>query len=86
MLFHNVSNLCIKEIIIGADLEKIRFHWLETEFIINFDYYSQSCWFDTQDPHSLAETPALFNLLTQNKALCAIIFLYRYIVGKDISE
>ncbi len=67
LLLSNVPNLCIKEIVIGADLENIRFHWLETEFIINFDYYSQSCWFDTQDPHSLAETPALFNLLTQNK-------------------
>ena len=66
LLLSNVSNLCIKEIIIGADLENIRFQWLEAEFIVSFDYYSQSCWFDTQDPHSLSETQALFTILTQN--------------------
>lgn len=66
LLLSNVPNMCIKEIIIGADLENVRFQWLDTEFIINFDFYSQSCWFETHDPHSLAETPTLFNLLTQH--------------------
>ena len=66
LLLNNVPNLCIKEIFIGADLENVRFLWLDTEFIVNFDYYSQSCWFDTQDPQTLVETNALFNLLTQN--------------------
>jgi hypothetical protein len=66
LLFSKVSNLCIKEIVIGADLENVRFLWLETEFILNFDYYSQSCWFNTHYPNSLAEINALFNLLTQN--------------------
>ncbi|MBL4899617.1 MAG: DUF3630 family protein [Colwellia sp.] len=65
LLLSNISNLCIKEVIIGADLENIRFQWLDKEFILNFDYYSQSCWFDTQNQHSLAEIQALFNILTK---------------------
>ncbi|MFT7008070.1 MAG: hypothetical protein ACJAXJ_002609 [Colwellia sp.] len=66
LLLSNISTLCIKEIVIGADLENIRFQWLNTEYILNFDYYSQSCWFETQYPQSLTETNALFTLLTQN--------------------
>ncbi len=66
LLLSNISNLEIREVIIGADLENVRFQWLDTEFILNFDYYSQSCWFDTQNSQSLAETNALFDLLTQN--------------------
>ncbi|PCI52895.1 MAG: hypothetical protein COB45_11495 [Gammaproteobacteria bacterium] len=66
LLLNNISSLCIKEMVIGADLENVRFQWLDTEFIVNFDYYSQSCWFETQGHDNLAETLALFNLLTQN--------------------
>lgn len=66
LLLSNILNLSIKEVIIGADLENVRFLWLNTEFILNFDYYSQSCWFDTQSSRSLTETNALFNLLTHN--------------------
>ncbi|NQY87236.1 MAG: DUF3630 domain-containing protein [Colwellia sp.] len=66
LLLSNVSSLCIKDIVIGADLENVRFQWLDTEFIINFDYYSQSCWIDTQDPLSIAITHSLFKLLVQN--------------------
>jgi hypothetical protein len=66
LLLSKTKNLCIKETIIGADLENVRFEWKNTEFIINFDYYSQSCWFDTQDPDRLMEVHALFNLLTQD--------------------
>ncbi|WP_114324946.1 DUF3630 family protein [Candidatus Colwellia aromaticivorans] len=66
LLLSDISSLNIKEVVIGADLESVRFQWLDTEFILNFDYYSQSCWFEAQDPHSLAETLTLFTLLTQN--------------------
>ena len=66
LLLGNVSNVRIKEIVIGADLENIRFQWLDTEFILNFDYYSQSCWFDTQYSLSLTQTNDLFTLLTKN--------------------
>ncbi|MBL4764496.1 MAG: DUF3630 family protein [Colwellia sp.] len=66
LLLSNVSSLCIKDIVIGADLENVRFQWLDTEFIINFDYYSQSCWIDTQDSYSIAKTHSLFKLLVQN--------------------
>jgi len=66
LLLNNVSNLCIKEIIIGADLENFRFHWLDNEFILNFDYYSQSCWIETQAAHSLTKIQTLFTLLLQD--------------------
>ncbi|MBL4823448.1 MAG: DUF3630 family protein [Colwellia sp.] len=66
LLLSNVANLCIKDIVIGADLENVRFQWLDTEFTINFDYYSQSCWIDTQDSYSIEKTHSLFKLLVQN--------------------
>lgn len=67
LLLNNIPNVSIKEVIIGADIESIRFQWKNTEFIVQFDYYSQSCWFDTQDSNSDSCTQDLFNLLTHNK-------------------
>jgi len=66
LLLSNVSNLCIKETIIGADLEQVRFQWLDTEFSVTFDYYSQSCWFDSQDLVSLTKIQSFFNVLNNN--------------------
>jgi hypothetical protein len=66
ILLNNIPNHCVKEIIIGADIENVRFQWRDTEFILNFDCYSQSCWFDAQEPYNVEETQALFNLLSQN--------------------
>ena len=33
----------------GADREDVRFSWCEHYFVLNFDYYSQSCWIEGQD-------------------------------------
>lgn len=66
LLLSNIPNLCIKEVVIGADLENVRFQWLDAEFTVSFDYYSQSCWFETQDSNHLTEIISLFDLLTQN--------------------
>jgi len=66
LLLSNIPSLCIKEVTKGADLENVRFHWLDTEFTLSFDYYSQSCWFDIQDSNRLTETSSLFKLLTKN--------------------
>jgi hypothetical protein len=63
LLLSDVSNITINEVIIGADRESIRFKCFDTDFIINFDYYSQSCWFDTQNSHSTIEISTLFDLL-----------------------
>jgi hypothetical protein len=63
LLLSDISNITINEIIIGADRESIRFKWFDSDFIINFDYYSQSCWFDLQNSHSTIEINDLFNLL-----------------------
>jgi hypothetical protein len=66
LLLSNIPDLCIKEVIIGADLENVRFQWLGAEFTVSFDYYSQSCWFDTVDSNCLTEVISLFNLLKKN--------------------
>ena len=55
-----------KEVTLGADRENVRFQWCHTEFVLNFDYYSQSCWFSTQYEISNHEIKPLFNLLTQS--------------------
>lgn len=57
----------IKEIIQGADRENIRFTWLQSEFILHFDYYSQSCWFSALDESSISAIPYLFNQLKNNE-------------------
>ena len=66
LLLSDITDLCIKEVVIGADLENVRFQWLNTEFTVSFDYYSQSCWFDTVDSNHLPEVISLFNLLKKN--------------------
>lgn len=66
LLFNNITNIHIKEVTVGADLEHIRFQWQDTEFIMHFEYYSQSCWLDTQDPQGVIEINSLFTLLQQN--------------------
>ena len=65
LLLDKVPNHLIKEITLGADRENIRFLWLNDEFVLNFDYYSQSCWFSAQDEISRLTIPPLFDLLTK---------------------
>lgn len=66
LLLGNISDLSTKEVIIGADLEHIRFQWQGTEFTLHFEYYSQSCWLDTQEPKCQTEITSLFNLLEKS--------------------
>ena len=53
----------------GADRESIRFYWQKTELVLNFDYYSQSCWFEGQANKILSTSPIYkfnFNPLAVN--------------------
>ena len=63
LLLAKVTNHQLKESIVGADRESIRFQWLDAEFIINFDYYSQSCWLSPNDDASQNKIHSMFNLL-----------------------
>ena len=67
LLLCNIPNLPIKEEVIGADLEHVRFQWLNTEFVLHFECYSQSCWLDTQDTHQPTDINSLFTLLNQSE-------------------
>jgi hypothetical protein len=53
----------IKETTIGADRECVRFMWSNAEFMLNFDYYSQSCWFSALDKVSTAQIQPVYNAL-----------------------
>lgn len=66
LLLDKIPNHLIKEITLGADSENIRFLWQNAEFVLNFDYYSQSCWFNAQDEISTLAILPLFNLLTKS--------------------
>jgi hypothetical protein len=66
LLLNKIPEHHVKEITLGADREDVRFQWLNAEFILNFDYYSQSCWVSAHDEVSTAEIQPLFNLLTQS--------------------
>ncbi len=63
LLLNTIPNHYVKEVTLGADRENIRFLWQGAEFILNFDYYSQSCWFSAQDDLSTSKIQPLFNLL-----------------------
>ena len=49
LLFFPINPVVIQEKIIGADRENIRFSWNDCYFVLNFEYYSQSCWIEGQD-------------------------------------
>ena len=66
LLLDKVPEHHLKEITLGADREDIRFQWRDAQFILNFDCYSQSCWFSVQDEMSQSEIHPLFNHLTQS--------------------
>ncbi len=67
LLLNKLPNHNVKEVTLGADRENIRFQWLNAEFILNFDYYSQSCWFSVQDEMSMSTIQSLFDLLTESQ-------------------
>ncbi len=57
----------VKEKIIGADRETVRFVWQsQYYYLLNFDCYSQSCWFEPQDELSQNHLQKLFKLLQKN--------------------
>lgn len=66
LLLSKVLEHHVKEVTLGADRENIRFQWRHAEFVLNFDYYSQSCWFSIQDEMSISEIQPLFNQLIQS--------------------
>jgi hypothetical protein len=55
----------IQDKIIGADRENIRFSWKDCYFVLNFDYYSQSCWIEGQDSASTQELATLHLAITK---------------------
>lgn len=63
LLLTKIPDHQIKEVIIGADRESVRFCCLNAEFTLQFDYYSQSCWLSAQDVSSTAKVQSLFDLL-----------------------
>ncbi len=65
-LLSKIPNHQQKEITLGADREDVRFQWSNAEFILSFDYYSQSCWFHAQDEMSMKKIQSLFHLLIKS--------------------
>lgn len=65
LLLDKVPDHILKEITLGADRENVRFQWLNTDFILNFDFYSQSCWISAHDEVSITKIQPLFNLIRE---------------------
>ncbi len=63
LVFKPLMPVNIQEKILGADRENIRFTWRQHYFILNFDYYSQSCWIEGQDDKSNEHLDALYEEL-----------------------
>ena len=66
LLLSKLSNHTIKETTMGADRECVRFMWSNAEFMLNFDYYSQSCWFSDHDDIGAVQIQPLYNALTNH--------------------
>jgi len=64
LILSKIPHHQLKEKIIGADRENLRFTWQTSEFLLNFDYYSQSCWINAHDEISQMTILALNKLLT----------------------
>lgn len=65
LLFLPIQPIVVKDKIIGADRENIRFSWHDYYFVLNFDYYSQSCWIEGQDGASSQELTTLHLAITK---------------------
>jgi hypothetical protein len=68
LLLNTIPYHQVKEVTLGADRENIRFVWLAAEFVLNFDFYSQSCWICPQDEISTPKIQSLYDLLMQSHA------------------
>lgn len=66
-ILKRIQNSHEKEVIKGADRENIRLLWLNSDFILNFDYYSQSCWLNAQDEIGTSKIQRLFEHITKNE-------------------
>jgi len=49
VIFHNVESTKIIESVIGADRHCCRFNYRTGHYVLNFEYYSQSCWIEAED-------------------------------------
>ncbi len=65
MILSKLPDKQLKEKIIGADRENLRFTCQAGEFILNFDYYSQSCWLSAHDEASTKIVPLVYKLLIE---------------------
>ncbi len=65
LLFLPIKSIAIQDKIIGADRENIRFSWDDFYFVLNFDYYSQSCWIEGQDSASTQQLKTLHIAITK---------------------
>jgi len=54
ILIKHLEGAEITERIIGADRINVRFSYKYRYFVLNFEYYSQSCWIEAEDGPSEA--------------------------------
>lgn len=65
LLFDPIMPLNIQESIIGADRVNVRFEWQQHHFVVNFEFYSQSCWIEGQDELSKQYLLTLYEMLNR---------------------
>jgi hypothetical protein len=65
LLFEPIMPLNIQESIIGADRVNTRFDWHQHHFVVNFEFYSQSCWIEGQDELSKQYLLTLYEMLSR---------------------
>jgi hypothetical protein len=69
LIFARIPNHEIKELVQGADRENLRFLWQDNEYILNLEYYSQSCWISAHDEKGISSITALLLTLNFNEKI-----------------
>ncbi len=68
-IFDLLGSIQVQEKIMGADRECTRFLWQKTFcLLLHFDYYSQSCWFESQEVYNEKPLAQLLISLRNNLA------------------
>ncbi|MBU2871210.1 DUF3630 family protein [Colwellia sp. E2M01] len=67
LVFSPIQPIVIQEHNVGADREDTRFSWNDNYFLLNFDFYSQSCWIESQDATSTTYLQSLYEVIENAK-------------------
>ncbi len=68
LILDNIADAQIVERILGADREYVRFNWLNNQFILHFESYSQSSWIEDESLDNIKIIELFHQINAQNNS------------------